>query len=161
METYWSAGAAAMKKRPVWAMVAIIVLVILLAAAVYWAIARRESSKTLEDGTVLSTAPEGRMISGFPADLLMEEAAIKESYRLDYKNGLTLPVVAYRSAKSFEENLAMFKERLVAGGWVVLAENTARPVGNIYAVRDKEEVNFIAERQEGGTMVTLSYSNKP
>src|SRR3989344_1896606 len=146
-----------MNKKGLWTVAAVII--VLLVAGGYWFWKNSERTSTLDDGTKLVTAPEGKIVSGFPAEFLIEAAAVGESYRLDYKSGTTQPVIVYGSAKTFEDNIAAFRKVLEDGAWAIVQEDVSEPSGFLYGVRDNEEVNVTFSMGEGrAVVVTLAYA---
>ena len=117
--------------------------------------------REIAPGQVLTEAPEGEVVGGFPTELLLEpEAATDASYSIAYADdNTTQPVVSYRSAKPLSENIASYKTYLEGNGWDIkqYADENVAPVTFFYAYKANAEVNVTFASDVSGVMVTISY----
>jgi hypothetical protein len=106
----------------------------------------RPTTEEIAPGQTLTHAAEGKIIAGFPKELLLEDGvSVSESYSIAYANdNVAQPAVHYTSHKSLAENVALFGDYFSASGWTVTQEADASATGvtSFYATRgENEEVN--------------------
>ena len=142
--------------------VAVIVVVAVIAAAAYWFLGPKETTQQLADGTEKVTAPAGKVVSGFPKDLVLDAAGSPdESYALIYKSqNVSQPTVAYVSSKSYADTIADFDAWLRANGWSISREGTPQETANtfFYAFKGSDEVNISITRDiTNKVSITIAY----
>lgn len=146
---------------PTW--VAVVLFVFILALG-YW-FWRNYFAGTVRDigsGQTLSEAPRGKVVAGFPKELIVEDdPTVRESYSISYAESNTKqPVVSYRSAKTLSENVSMFSDYLRSDGWRITHHANAEelPVTFFYAYKDLSEVNITMQSDDDGVLVTIAYA---
>ncbi len=146
----------------------IVTLAIILIAlvAVLWfsdgnIMQQTDGPREIAPGQILTDAPDGTVIADFPTELLLEPGvATDSSYSIAYAGDNTSqPVVSYRSAKTLEENIAMYDVFLDTNGWDVThhADANEAPATFFYAYKDNAEVNITLVSDASGVMVTIAY----
>lgn len=145
--------------RPV---VAVLAVVLVVAGVLVWYFKFRETTIKQGEQTV-STAKPGRIISGFPSDMIPEKGVdVQTSYSIGV-GGATQPVVTYMSDMSIADNVKAYKNYFEANGWQILTDggNLASPF--IYAVtpKYKQEANVVLSEVGGKVKVTVSILNNP
>jgi hypothetical protein len=142
---------------------AVVVVLLLVAGVLWWFENYRESTNELPSGSTLTTAPEGKVVSGFPMDLILEDdVKLSNSFRMDYaENKVSQPVVSYVSSKGYVENIEAYKAYLSAQGWEVSHEADASTGGTtfFYAKKGDAVVNItLTPKAEGGTSIVVAYA---
>ena len=141
-------------------------LILLLVILVGWglfALLKKQPVAPIEEEKDYTSevAEQGQIVAGFPQELLPEEGVtIGTSAKLTYTNrNEQLPTVEYMSAKTLEENIALFKQMLTAGGWTIEKEavTTETPVTNFYAKKDGNDVNITLISSAAGVKVHIAY----
>lgn len=148
-------------------MVGGIVIIVILLLLAFWFSgmsspdAMTGDSREIAPGQILTDAPQGDVVAGFPKELLLEEGvATDQSYSITYTDGnMSQPVVTYRSAKALDENVDAYKSYLLLNGWSIthMASAQELPTTFFYAYKDSAEVNVTFASQEEGIMVTIAY----
>jgi hypothetical protein len=146
--------------------VGIALAVIIIAALAWWFFANPQARETREEigpGQTLVTAEAGRIVSGFPQELLMEsDPQVVKSYRIEYADdNVNQPFLRYESEWNLAENVAAFRDSLRAGAWAVsrAGDATERPETFFQAIRDNETVNIIiSEDGDGSVIVSIAYT---
>lgn len=148
----------------------LLVFVLLALAFVIWSKKNDgnlfKSSETVEDigsGKTLVTSEEGKVISGFPRELLLERGVeVLKSYSINSSNDKTIqPVVEYYSELSLSENIIKFGSYLKENNWTIINEPKEEnyPVASFYARKDNQELNltFSVEEENSALKVIISY----
>lgn len=148
-------------KKGLWLIIIVIILILL--ALAYWQTHLRQKVTKIDDNQTLTTAPEGKTVSGFPADLIQEQnTAIGQSFGLNYKDsGISQPVVQYASKRGLEDNVVIYRQYLSNNNWLITHE--ANPNENptfFYATKDNSQVNITFVESNGQVNVTIAYANK-
>jgi hypothetical protein len=143
--------------------VLVVVLAIILAGLVwYYGRPPAETVTMLDSGDELVTAAEGRIVSGFPEELLLErDAQITASYAINYiGNGMRQPVVTFVSGRNLLDNVEAYRAYLEDNGWTVThyADALAEDVTFFYANKNGAETNISFVRTEEGPIeVNVAY----
>ncbi|MCR4274582.1 MAG: hypothetical protein NUW02_00820 [Candidatus Campbellbacteria bacterium] len=140
----------------------IILLIILIGWGLFALLNKQPVAPVEEEKDYTSeVAEQGQIIAGFPQELLPEEGVtIGTSAKLTYTNrNEQLPTVEYVSAKTLEENIALFKNLLTTQGWTIVKEATPteNPVTNFYATKDGNDVNITLSSGATGVKVHIAY----
>lgn len=142
-----------------------IIIIILIILGALWFLGKGTTDNVWydDDGNMITQAPAGQLIDGFPAELLLEQdATIDVSYVIDYSGrGQKMPVARYTSSMQYNETTDGYRRLLIAGGWVVLKDGSIDevPVTNFSATRGEEEVNITLTLQpDGKPVVEIAYS---
>ncbi len=132
--------------------VAVAALAVILLATGYWWYSVREREVAV-DGSEITIAPDGKTVSGFPEELILEkEGNGVQSYRIEYAKGTSQPVLTYDSAKDLRSNIALFGNYLRENQWAIGHEASAEelPVTYFYAYKGGKEANITFSVSEGG-----------
>jgi hypothetical protein len=143
-------------------------LIIIVALLIIWGLFKVFSGNGLptsdEKRYSVENAPQGQMVAGFPKELIPEEGVtIESSSELTYTdNSGQLPTVEYVSAKTLDENIAMFQKLLTDGGWTITKQALASeaPTTNFYAIKDGNDVNVTLTVTDSGVRVHIAYVNR-
>ena len=142
----------------------IIIIILVIMGALWYLGGGMTGGVSYDDqGNKITQAEAGKLIDGFPADLLLEQdAMIETSYAVDYtRTGVRMPVARYTSTLQYHETIDGYRRLLVAGGWTVLKDGSIDevPVTNFAAMRGSEEVNITLTLQsDGKPTVEIAYS---
>lgn len=105
-----------------------------------------EQTQEIAPGQRLTTTQEGRVVSAFPEELLLEQnALVSDSFSINYQDtDATQPVVKYMSHMTLKENVDMFARFLNENEWAIAheADASVKPVTFFYARKGTEEVNI-------------------
>jgi hypothetical protein len=143
---------------------AISVAVIVIAAATWWLYddSRRETTQEIAPGQTLVSAREGRIVSRFPGELILENSPeVLSSYRIEYANdNISLPFVRYVSGMSFAENVELFANYFIDNEWEMLRVGDVEeaPATFFYGAKDNSEVNVIVSEADDRVEVSISYA---
>ena len=142
-----------------------IIIIILVILGALWFLGKGTTDNVSYDaeGNMITQAPAGQLIDGFPKDLLLEQdMAIEVSYVIDYAGrSEKMPVARYTSSMQYNEVIDGYRRLLVAQGWIVLKDGSIDevPVTNFSAMRGEEEVNVTLTLQpDGKPVVEIAYS---
>lgn len=143
---------------------AIIILLVALTGLLWLSdggMQKTDGPREIAPGQILTDAPEGSVIANFPTELLLESGVTTDaSYSIAYASDNTSqPVVSYRSAKTLEENIALYDVFLDTNGWNTThhADANEAPATFFYAYKDNAEVNITFVSDASGVMVTIAY----
>lgn len=148
--------------RPI--VVSVVVLIALIILGFLFMRAGSRPAAYDDAGNPVYKAPDGKLIEGFPEELLLEQdAVIEESSRIDYnERGENLPYAQYTSRKPYAENINEYRFLLQDQGWTILKDGAWQemPSTNFYAQRGEAEFVNIAltPKQDGTTKVQIAYS---
>lgn len=146
--------------------IGLLVLLVALLGGGYWWYASRyqETSEVLDPQSIKVTAREGRIISNFPQELILEQGfTIEESYSVNYEGGkATQPVLKYVSQYDFGRNYEIVDKYLYDHGWDLAYQGLPdeRPSTYFYAYRENAEINItLFERSDKKVVVNIAYVN--
>ena len=138
------------------AVVALVIIALLLVLGFWlYGTVNQVTVEDLGDGRQKLSVSEGRVISNFPEELIQEDdPEYLESYSINEADA-EQPVVRYRSALSFSENVNLFNAYFEGTGWLKTAEpeNSNGPVASFYAYRDKDQANVTLSRDGDGRVI--------
>lgn len=137
-----------------------LILLVLILVGVLWISGKtprqivpgqRGESEEIAPGTTLTQAPEGKVVAGFPTELILEsDVAAGDSYSIAYANDdIAQPVVSYTSKRTLQENIDAYGAYLALNGWNVSHEADASedPVF-FYASKGSADVNITFAEEE-------------
>jgi hypothetical protein len=137
-----------------WAVWSVIVLILLIWLGVWYLSPFHRGVS----GAIMQ-APQGEIISGFPASLLIDSSAqITASYAVAYGSNGTQYTTTWISSSSPRTLFAGYELYFPANGWRILNEatDTASALG-AYAVSGSGNVNLTIVADGDGSQATLSY----
>jgi hypothetical protein len=136
----------------------VIIIIIVLGGIWYFYRQNKETVTQVSPDQTLTTASDGKTVSAFPQDLLIEKnVKIQNSFALDSKNNQQ-PVVTYTSGLSLDQNITSFREYLSGNGWTITheADPNAAPIF-FYAEKGNAQVNINFAQNNGQVVVTIAY----
>ena len=94
----------------------------------------------------------------FPADIPIEEGVkAEQSYSLNYAGQKQLTIV-FLSAKTVEENYALYADFLAAQGWVVSNKYESPKLSSLYGTKDSSDINVTISEKKSGTSLKSQVS---
>ena len=144
---------------------ALIVLAGLFFAGLWFVNSRAvESVEKLESGETLTTAKQGRVVPGFPQDLLLEGSdAVESSYSLGYEGGVNQPVVRYVSSRPMSEVTVQTRAHFRSKGWIIVkeADPESTTITNMYVAKDGDEANIVFTQKTERVVVEIAIVDNP
>lgn len=149
--------------KRIWVWVGIIVVVLIIVLAFVW---KPSGQSPAQNQAVANPAPvyaaQGKIVDGFPQDLVLHALRIVESsYSIAYTSSTNQYTAVLNSSSSMDFIYKNYMQYFWAHGWTI-ANNITKDPGSrgIYAVTSTAEAS-IAILQEGtGSQVTASYLTK-
>ena len=145
----------------------VIIVLLLLILLVLWGMkaptdgGKTEGPREIAPGEILTDAPDGEIINGFPRELILEEdITTDESYSIAYADeNMSQPVVSFHSKKSLAENITGYRVYLETNGWNIThqADADEAPSTFFYAYKENAETNITFVTDASGITVTISY----
>ena len=107
-------------------------------------------------------ASPGQLVSGFPAELVLDSnAAVKESYSIDYGKNTNQYTASFNSNESMESLYSSYKKYLEDNGWSITNEITKYPTSRgLYAVKGLADASVAIIDKSDARQVTVSYLQK-
>ena len=105
-------------------------------------------------------APQGALVSGFPQNLVLDQAAaISNSYAIAYSPNLNQYTANWTSTSSMDTLYQHYLQYFTENGWAITNSSTnITAFRGIYAVTSSAEANVtLDDSGVGGLKVTVSY----
>lgn len=155
-----------MKSR--WGTVALIVVAVAVVAGIlYVAYRTAEQEPLAPTGPTTSTtapgspvfAPEGQIISGFPASLILDGSpSVDGSYSINYSASLNQYTAEWKSSSSMTALYEAYNTYLPAHGWAIVNVATKYPkIRGIYAQNASSDVSVAISAEGSGSQASVTY----
>lgn len=105
-------------------------------------------------------APHGEIVSGFPQELILDNAArVSNSYSIAYAAALNQYTVEWNSSSSPASLFAMYQDYFLKNHWTIVNSATSQPnFRGLYARLGTATVNLSITLENKSSRVGLSYS---
>lgn len=150
---------------------AVIVIAVLIAAGVY--ISKRQPKEgdqnkgpvstqvqSPEPGQNKVTAQTGKLVTGFPAELILESGVkFTESFKEDYGTNTHQYTATYSSSKSPQDLYKLYDSYLIKNSYRITNRTQTDKIQALYAEKDTATVNFNASKVDPNkpTQVVITY----
>jgi hypothetical protein len=108
-------------------------------------------------------APTGQLITGFPKELILDDASqMNNSYSINYSSSTNQYTAEWVSSSSLASLYAKYQAYAPANGWTVMNHANLPTLKGVYATNASTSVamNVIITPQGKGSKVTITYVTK-
>ncbi len=133
-----------------------VVVIIIAIALVWWLFSEQYRSPHA------AFAPPGQLISGFPKELILDQAAVfGKSYTIGYAHNLNQYTASWASSSSMNDLYNDYIQYFTSHGWTITNSSTnITEFRGIYAVTSTADANVVMDSGQAALKVTVSYVNK-
>ena len=135
----------------------VIVVIVILALVLAWWLVWGEYN-----APHAAFAPTGQLISGFPKELILDNAAVVgKSYTIGYAYNLNQYTASWTSSSSLDDLYNQYVNYFTSNGWMITNSSTnIAGFRGIYAVTSSTDTNVVITSGKGGLKATVSYVKK-
>lgn len=141
-------------KRTITALVVVVLLLLVILA--WWLIWGEYNAPHA------AFAPTGQVVSGFPKELILDNAAVVgKSYAIGYAYNLNQYTASWTSSVSMDDLYSQYVNYFTSNGWTIT--NSSTNMSNfrgVYAKTSTADANVVMNAAQDGLKVTISYVKK-